>query len=227
MKKICLRVVFVILIVGAVLGAAYPAFAQTNSKESIVAMATEIADAVLSARMAADGADDLQHWAETVLPDMIGVGGEWYALALRQREPDLDLSAYSTALQTFLRDRAADADSAVTQQRYALALLASGGGDAYLARTAAQTVGAMGHMSYVYGLHLAHNGLQTSLTVEQMLSYLLQAQLPDGGWSVSGDRTKGSDVDVTAMTLQALADHREDERVAAAAESAWHFLSQA
>lgn len=227
MRSILLRFILFLVIICATLGATCPAAAAANQKENIVAQATDVADSVIAARMSADGANSLQEWADTVLPGMIGAGGEWYALALHQRDASLDLTAYSTALQKFLRDRADDADNAVTKQRYALALLSSGGGDAYLSRVAKETVGAMGHMSYVYGIHLAQNGLETSLTEAEMLDHLLQMQLDDGGWSVMGASAKNSDVDVTAMTLQAFAHYREDARVIAAAERAWEYLSHA
>ena len=230
MKRFVWRVLLLGLLACLVLSTACPVFAQdkpSTSYESTAAWVTALADTILSARLEADGADSLQAWADTVLPGMIGMGGEWYALALHQRDASLDLSAYSRALQKFLRDRAPDADNAVTKQRYALALLASGGGDTYLARVAGESAGDMGHMSYVYGLHLAQNGWVGALSAENMLEYLLQAQLPDGGWSVLGESAKTSDVDVTAMTLQALAYYAQDERVIAAAERAWSFLSAA
>ncbi|MBR1811162.1 MAG: hypothetical protein IJ766_05900 [Clostridia bacterium] len=49
----------------------------------------------------------------------------------------------------------------------------------------------------------------------QCVSYILERQLPDGGWALTGDT---ADTDVTGMVLQALANYRDDEAVVAAAD---------
>lgn len=65
---------------------------------------------------------------------------------------------------------------------------------------------------------------QTQATREIYVSYLLDAQLVDGGWSlVSSD--KNADADITAMVLQALANYRDDESVAEAIEQGLSCLS--
>ena len=207
-------------------GLCCPAWAATEVDASVVARARRIADDILAGRLLADGAPDLDTWAAQTLPDMIGMGGEWYAIALHQRGSDCSLTAYNEALQAYLRDRQSGEDGAVVRQRYAMALLATGGGGHYLSGVAADTVGALGHMSYVYGLHLLHNGVTPSVSEDEMLDYLLAAQAPDGGWSLQG-ASAPSDVDVTAMTLQALSPYRERDDVLAAAEAAWDFLSEA
>ncbi len=222
MKRVRRCWMIVVLVMALCLGALCPVFASEPS-DAVLSQATAIADRIMQGRMAADGADDLQAWVDEVLPGMIGMGGEWYALALRQRGEQVDLSVYSTALQRYLRERES-VDGAVTRQRYALALLATGGGDYYLSRVAADTVGQMGHMSYVYGLHLVQNGLDVHTPAADMLAFILSQQAEDGGWSLQG-KDAASDVDVTAMTLQALAVYREDADVAAAAERAFAYLS--
>lgn len=52
----------------------------------------------------------------------------------------------------------------------------------------------------------------TQATRQAYVNYLLACQLPDGGWSLSGDGT--ADPDVTAMTLQALAKYEAQPEVA-------------
>jgi hypothetical protein len=194
--------------------------------EPLMQQALAIKNGILDARLIADDVESLQAFADEILPQMIGVGGEWYALALRQNDPTIDLSAYSNALQRFLRDRDPTLDGAVTHQRYAMALLAAGGGNHYLKTVAATTVGKLGHMSYVYGLHLQRNGVILQADAEQILQELLSAQGTDGGWSLAGKESP-SDPDVTAMTLQALAHFRDRDAVCAAADRAFAYLSAA
>lgn len=57
---------------------------------------------------------------------------------------------------------------------------------------------------------------------EGLVEYILNAQLPDGGWAFSGST---ADVDMTAMALQALAPYRADsEAVRMAVERALEWL---
>ena len=59
-------------------------------------------------------------------------------------------------------------------------------------------------------------------TREAYIEYILGAEAEDGGWSLAGGE---ADVDVTAMTLQALAKYRDQTEVAEAVERALAFLS--
>ncbi len=56
------------------------------------------------------------------------------------------------------------------------------------------------------------------------VNYILQKQLSDGGWALAGTV---SDVDVTAMALQALAKYTGDVKVKSAIDKALVFLSKA
>ncbi len=83
------------------------------------------------------------------------------------------------------------------------------------------SIGGMGTMSLVFGLHLVNNGYvfidiedsdpysnirndaeKWELSRKKLIDALIDEQLKDGGWSVIGNT---GDVDVTAMVLQALA----------------------
>lgn len=59
---------------------------------------------------------------------------------------------------------------------------------------------------------------------QQCISYILDRQLPDGGWNYQEDAA-ASDPDMTAMSLQALANYREQEKVQAAVSAAVGRLS--
>ena len=58
---------------------------------------------------------------------------------------------------------------------------------------------------------------------EKLVKTILEAQLADGGWALSG---KVSDPDMTGMALQALASYREDSDVAESVRKALEWLSE-
>lgn len=62
------------------------------------------------------------------------------------------------------------------------------------------------------------------VTREGLVQYILSVQCDDGGWGLAGG---ASDIDITAMALQALASYQQEEQVAAAAEKALQYLSNA
>lgn len=76
-----------------------------------------------------------------------------------------------------------------------------------------ETIGQEGIMTYIYGLLMLDAGKVQSdvITREEILTILLEEQLADGGFALSGDR---GDIDVTAMALQALAPYYLEEEVA-------------
>lgn len=57
---------------------------------------------------------------------------------------------------------------------------------------------------------------------EALVAYLLDAELPEGGWALSGDT---ADVDITAMALQALAGYQSQSEVKNAVDRALDTLS--
>ena len=69
------------------------------------------------------------------------------------------------------------------------------------------------------------NNYQTIDTTirQQCLDYLLEKQLSDGGWAMSGT---SFNTDITAMTLQALAPYRNNTEVKEAADKAFSRLSE-
>lgn len=164
-------------------------------------------------------ADDLQSWLDGDLSRNAGGGGEWYVLSLRQ-SGRYDFSAYREALARYLQETTVR--SASTRQKLALMMLAAG--EEEMAFLAQDTLGKQGIMSWIFGLHLMNNGFVFSdVTQMQAIEKLLSLRLPDGGWALTGTV---SDVDVTAMALQALAPYRESAGVEAAAEAAFSLLSR-
>lgn len=188
--------------------------------------ANDIADRVQSLigditayHLAVTGAQNVQAWISESLAANAGVGAEWYVFALAQ-DGEYDFSAYRRNLLAYLES--AGTISAATKQKYALALMAAGGNDPFLQTVASETIGAQGLMTWVYGLHLLNNGLEGNQTVQEALDKLLSLQLADGGWALTG---AAADVDVTAMTVQALAPHAAQQAVGEAIDKALSLLS--
>ena len=172
-------------------------------------------------KLSASSSPSAQGWLDGELTAAAGVSAEWYVFALRQ-SGSYDFSRYAAALQAY--DAEHHIASAVTRQKHALALYAAGGPDDVIAEWAADTVGAQGIMSYVFGLHLLRNNIPCGASLAGARSTLLSLQLSDGGFAVMGNQ---GDVDVTAMTVQALApDYGSNAAVTAAVDKAIAFLSE-
>lgn len=67
-----------------------------------------------------------------------------------------------------------------------------------------------------------NENFNTQATRNLYVDYILNAQLPDGGWSFAGGT---AEVDITAMALQALAKYRDRQDVSGAVEKALTVLS--
>ena len=67
----------------------------------------------------------------------------------------------------------------------------------------------------------ANTGAETQATRQMYIDYILNGQLPDGSWSLSG----GGDPDLTAMALTALARYRQQGAVQAAVDRGTAWLS--
>ena len=127
---------------------------------------------------------------------------EWYAIGISKLHPDADLTPYATALESYLQNNTVY--SATTKQKYGLALISCRKSDSkFLEGLVDATAGKQGIMSYVFALHLLTNGSPSEkFTPENIIPVLLTLACENGGWALTG---KTPDVDVTAMTVQALA----------------------
>lgn len=142
---------------------------------------------------------DIQTWIDTELTQNAGGGMDNLVLALLRMNRGYDFTQYANALDTKLSE---GIKSVTTRQRAVLVLSVLGGAERIPEGFADETIGQMGVMSYVFGLHLLNAGFESELwTWENLIDKLYSLQLEDGGWAVSG---KIGDPDVTAMCLQAL-----------------------
>jgi len=167
---------------------------------------TTLYNEILAYQIAASSSASEKTWAEKSLPNMIGAGGEWYLLALNRGQ-----IADFTACRNVLGEKLNASGAKVTQQKYALAWLATGGDGDKATAVLNDSIGKQGLMSWVYALHLMNNGISTrEYTTEQVIAYLLEKQYADGGWALMG---VSSDTDVTAMTVQALAPYYQSNNI--------------
>ena len=192
-----------------------------SAENTAFSTAAEIADSILSFKMNEQNAKNLQELVDGELAKNAGVSSEWYIIGL-SGYADLDFSSYEKSLVAYLDSH--EMYSATARQRCALTLLLIGSSSHYIGDFTENSIGQQGIMSYVFGLHLLNNGcVSSAYTKESLVKKILSMRLSDGGWAVTGT---AADVDVTAMTLCALAPYyRTDEAVKNAVEDALSLLS--
>ena len=183
---------------------------------------SSVSEGIIAYKLKSENAESIQSLIEGPLAEKAGVSSEWYAIALSQRG-EYDFTAYRKALIGYISDK--EIRSATTREKYALSLIATGGDHPYIAETIENAPGEQGIMSYIYGLHIISNGYTSEKnTAEKLIGEIISLVRADGGWSINSEH---SDVDVTAMTLQALAPYREtDEELEGIIERAIALLSE-
>ncbi len=147
---------------------------------------------------------------------------EWYVVALSRYQNGLDFSSCVQSLDSYIT---AQNLRATDKQRIAIAYTVMGVYNDFVVATLKNTIGSLGIMSYIYGLILTDCGSYTNTTCsrEDILDMLLSLQNNDGGWALTGTV---SDVDVTAMAVQAMARYNDYAKVKISIDKALSFLSQ-
>lgn len=164
----------------------------------------------------------LQQWLDETVSPNAGSTMDYYVLLLNRFFDELDFSSYVHYASPLLQE--GGISNPVTRQKCALAVISCGALNAVPEKLADETIGKLGVMSYVYGLHLLNNGCVSELwTIETIIDKLIDLQKADGGWAVLGQY---GDTDVTAMCLQALACNRgNNPRIAEVISNGLDFLS--
>lgn len=192
-----------------------------KSGEDSRAEAEELFFCLLENRLSSAGASSVQEFIDGYLCENLSAGSEWYVLALAQ-SGEYDFGKYGDALSQYLSERRISSQSSA--KKYALCLAAIGSTDSYISNVLERELGTQGIMEIVFALHLLNNGYSSSkYTAEELCSKILSSQLEDGGWAVSGEV---SDVDVSAMVLQALAARRGDDKTEESISRALALLSR-
>ena len=212
----------IISIVTAIITAAFAlsfaAFADLYTVDDVRGFIDDITAYELKKNSAAD----VQSWIDGSLTEKAGKSSEWYAMVL-SKSGDHDLSGYADALEKYMTET--EIRSSTSRMKCALALLAAGRRGSLTDEIAENSVGEQGIMSLIYGLHLLNNGCSCShYTVDTLTAELLSQQFGDGGWAIMG---QNGDIDVTAMTVQALAPQYSDNvSVKSAVDRALGFMSE-
>ncbi|MGM9663461.1 MAG: DUF4430 domain-containing protein [Eubacteriales bacterium] len=218
MKYKLLAGFFCLLILLSSLGT-MPVSAESN--KNTVDAAQSLIDGIVAYKLRDSGASDLQEWIDGTLTKNAGVSSEWYVLTLSQYGT-YNFSAYEANLLAYLSEN--EVYSASSRLKYALCLAAVGSTDSYISSALNDSIGRQGIMSLICGLHLLNNGYVSSeYTADEVVTTLLSLQCNEGGWSLTGQY---ADIDVTAMTVQALAPHySESSEVKTAVDQALALLS--
>ncbi len=192
-----------------------------GSSDHTVDEVKSLVDGIIAYKTDKAGCGSVQEWIDTDLASGAGKRSEWYVISLRQYGYT-ELSGYEAALNEYIGSH--NVTSATSREKYALALCACGSKSGYISDILDDSIGDMGIMSLIYGLHILNNGYTCSEhSPDSIVDELLSLQYDDGGWALFGDY---GDIDVTAMTLSALAPYCGDSEVDAACDRAIDFLSE-
>lgn len=205
-----------VFVVGLIIAAAgfIPAAYGSGAKQN--------SEGIIEYNLQKSSADSVQEWIDDDLTRDAGAGSEWYIIAL-SNYGKYDFSNYKNALDDYLSEN--EVGSASSRLKYALTYIAIGDKtNPYINKVLGNSIGEQGIMSLVFGLHLLNNGcICDTYSANVLVDELLSLQLADGGFSVTGEY---GDVDVTAMTVQALAVHYNDNPVVkSSVDEALDFLS--
>lgn len=169
---------------------------------------------------ASQGYSDDRAFLDGYCAQWAGRVSDWYVLSLRQYGPAYDFTAYHNALSDYVKKEPQTGTSAM---RCALLLMATGDDGGYAGSVLGSETDTDSITTLIFGLHLINNGAVSSkYTADSLISAILDKKLSDGGWALFGST---SDIDITAMVLQALAPHRNRADVSGAADGALSLLS--
>lgn len=184
----------------------------------------KVIDGIISYKQKEAKVSSVQELIDTELAKKAGTGpAEWYILALNRYKESCDYSTYLEALDSYAENM--ESAKATDLQRMALAYSFCGANDKFIEDTMKDTIGSLGIMSYIYGLILMDSRAYVSekISREDIIDELLSRRLEDGGWALTG---KVSDIDITAMAVQALAPYYKENEVKIAVDDALGLLSK-
>lgn len=207
-------VISLILILSVIMPGAFSLPAYAASYESLI-------NDIFAYEMSLCGASDYQQLIDNYYAKNAG-RVEWSVYSLIRYKSGLNYSKYCEALLKYAEKAN---DTAPSHEKYALIFGATGYNKSYIQNVCNNDIGKDSmYMSYVFGLHLLNNGYKSdTTTVGETINTILRLQLGDGGWALSGSN---ADVDVTAMTLQALAPYyKSNSAVKSATDKALKLLS--
>ncbi|MDD3172962.1 MAG: terpene cyclase/mutase family protein [Herbinix sp.] len=220
---LCKKIICVLLLVSIITGISNVEVSAKSSQYTASDL-EKVIDGILAYKQNQSNVASVQELIDNTLVKNAGKGSaEWFVIALSQYKDEYDYTKYHSALSSYIK--ANKTIKATDMQRIALAYSATGGNDKFIKKTIKDSIGKLGVMSYIYGLILldAKSYTSTEYTREKMVDEILSLRLSDGGWALSG---KASDVDITAMALQALAPYYKKSDVKAAVDESLLLLSE-
>ncbi len=193
MKKVSRFLILAFVLIFAVVGC-IPATAGNATSKTII-------ENVIDFNLKVSGSINVQNWIDGYLSENASAGTEWYIIAL-SKYGKYDFTSYKKALNEYLSEN--EIGSASSRLKFALALVATGEKNSeFITDFLENSVGEQGIMSLIFGLHILNNNYSCKkYSLKSLTDELISLQSADGGWSLTGTN---SDVDITAMTVQALA----------------------
>lgn len=162
-----------------------------------------------------------QNLADEISDSMGSSISDWYAISLSRYKYNIDFSKCVNSLDKYTNS--AENLRATDMQRIAIAYTAMGSKSDYIKTALNSSIGKLGIMSYAYGLIMLDCGAYYgNMTRDEIINKILSMQFSDGGWGLM----QNSDVDVTAMTIQALARYYKHSDVKTAIDKALDYLSK-
>ena len=198
--------------------------ASAKSKQYSAEALEVVINGVLEFKQKQTKAGSVQELINKELTENAGKGSaEWLVIAMSQYKDEYDYNSYIKSLNSYINKN--KSIKATDLQRIALAFSATGGKDEFVQATINKSIGELGVMSYIYGLILLDSRAYQSeiLKRDEIVDLILSLELKDGGWSLGG---KASDVDITAMAIQALAPYYAQDEVKSAVDKALDLLSK-
>ncbi len=194
-------------------------------------------------RIYASVGESLQAQVNKSAPIVGSIGGEWLALGLARSGRTVPAGYYDNVLkyvkENIRSDGRLDRTKTTENSRIILALTAIGKDPTDVAGhnlldglyNMKDCLNRQGINAPVFALIAldSHNYTPThsDVTRDSLIELILSDQVKaDGGWALEGAAAKGSDVDITAMTIQALAPYyKTNAKVKAAVDTALNWLS--
>ncbi len=205
--KKCIACLLLILVIAA--GFALPASAYSSQGSKLFSL------------LASEGGS-LQGYIDNVLSKNVGTpDGDWLFIDLMRHDGSLNGNKYAAALDAYTSANALTKPT--DYERIAIAYTAAGiyndfVGSALEAELKNNTINAL----FFELILLDCGGYESAKNKRDgLIDEILGSQMSDNGWTLSGP----SDVDMTAMALQALAPYKSRSNVASAVERALGFLS--
>lgn len=173
--------------------------------------------------------DDIIKWksssaqtlADEISESMGNSVSDWYAISLSRYKYDINFSGCISSLDSYTASE--NNLRATDMQRIAITYTAMGSKSDYINTALNNSIGKLGIMSYSYGLIMLDCGAYYgSMTRDEIIDRILSMQFSDGGWGLM----QNSDVDITAMTIQALARYYKYSDVKNALDKALNYLSK-